>query len=357
MMSESTMRPPIRFPHLSVEAFLSKTDQIALKNLQRIPMLPQLVRKFNELALDRVMYAQNSAESVRCGPKQFKTVYNLMREACSILHIPEPELYVKASESYNAYTSGMDRTFIVLHSALVEDFTDEEILYILGHEVGHIKCGHVLYSMIGRMLIPLVEMVGHYTLGAGQVISLPVVMAFYEWMRQAEFSCDRAGLLTCQDPTVAFTTTMKLACGHTRFHEEMNVEAFLEQARKHAEGPGMEGATKTLLFLMYNWQLDHPQVVYRAKALDEWVSNGAYQNILSGNYKRDVTGGHQLGPQVTCQGCRTTVSTTIKFCPKCGGDLRPQFDLPPVVYSCTGCGVALPANTRFCPDCGKPPES
>lgn len=353
-MSTTLLQPPVRFKHLSVDSFVSKTDELTLRNLQKIPMLPQLVRKFNELAIDRLMYAQNSAEAVRCGPNQFRTLHNLMREACAIMHVPEPELYMKYDHSYNAYTAGMDRTFIVLHSSLVEDFTDREILYILGHEVGHIKCGHVLYSMIGRMLIPLIEMLGHYTLGAGQLVSLPVVMAFYEWMRQAEFSCDRAGLLTCQEPSVAFSATMKLGCGHTRFNDEMNVEAFLEQARKHAENRPIEGAAKALLFLMYNWQLDHPQVVYRAKALDEWASNGAYNEILSGKYKMDVTGGNQLGRQVTCSNCRAVVSSTVTFCPKCGDDLSPRLGLPPVLTSCGRCGLSFPIGTRFCPDCGRP---
>jgi hypothetical protein len=53
---------------------------------------------------------------------------------------------------------------------------------------------------------------------------------------------------------------------------------------------GMEGLTKALLFVFYNWQLTHPQVVFRAKELEEWLRGGAYARILSGDYLREAPG-------------------------------------------------------------------
>ena len=150
-MNERTTNGRVRLPYLSPEAFVSSTDKAALGSLQRLPLLPKLLRKLNEVALDRFFYVQNCAESVRCSSKQFPTVYRLLREACGILDVSEPELYIRYSEKYNAFTSGVNRTFIVLHSSLVEDFTDEELLFVIGHEIGHIKCGHVLYTMLGQM--------------------------------------------------------------------------------------------------------------------------------------------------------------------------------------------------------------
>lgn len=341
------------FPYISSEAFVSETDKAALRNLQRMPLLPVLVRKFNEFAVDRIFYAQNSAESVRCGPEQFPTLHAMLREACATLDIPEPELYVQYSHAYNAYTAGVNRTFIVLHSALVEDFTDEELLFVIGHECGHIKCGHVLYSMMARILLPLLEAIGQATLGLGQLAGMGLVSGFFEWMRQAEFSCDRAGLLVCQDPKVAFTSIMKLGCGSSRFNGEMNVDAFLEQARQHSESAGAEGLTKALLFLMYNWQLDHPQVVYRAKGLDEWHRSGTYDAILRGEYARDATGGTQVGPRRNCPSCNTSVPANIRFCPQCGTSMD-AAKATAAPARCSGCQTPLAPGVKFCPTCGTP---
>jgi Zn-dependent protease with chaperone function len=249
-------------------------------------MLPALVRQFNEFAVDRMFYALNSAESVRCGPRQFPTLHGVLREACAVLDVAEPELYLSYNPRYNAYAAGEKRTFIVLHSSLVDHFTDEELLFVVGHELGHVKCGHVLYQMLGQLLALLLTGVGDVTLGIGRVAMLGLLSAFYEWMRQAEFSADRAGLLACQDPGSALSATMKLGCGNSRLGHEMNVDAFLEQARDYSEYEGLDGAAKLLLFFLYTWRLDHPQVVYRAKGLDEWVRSGAYEKIVAGFYAR-----------------------------------------------------------------------
>jgi len=285
------------FPCISAEAFTSPRDRAALTSLQQTPLLPQLVRKFNEIAADRVAYLQNSAASVRCGPRQLPTLHRLMREACEILDVPEPELYLQRGADDHAYTAGVSRIFIVLSSGLVQDFTNEELRFVIGHELGHIKCGHVLYQMVGRLLIPLLEGLGSVTLGIGQLAGIGLVSGFYEWIRQAEFSADRAGLLVCQDARVACTAIMKLGGGGTRLDGEMNVEAFLEQARQHAESAPSEGIAKALLFFLYNWQLSHPHVVLRAWELDQWVQSGDYVRILGGHCLRSETGGSQAGPQ------------------------------------------------------------
>jgi Zn-dependent protease with chaperone function len=279
-----------RFPGITAEAFVSPTDRAALRNLQQMPLLPTLLRKFNEVAVDRIFTVENSAQCVRCGPRQLPTLYRLMQEACAVLDVPEPDLYLQRSSTYNAYTAGVERPFIVLYSELVEGFTDAELLFLFGHELGHIKCGHVLYQMLGRTLIPLLETLGQATLGVGKLAGIGLVSAFSEWLRQAEYSCDRAGLLVCQDARVAMTAIMKLGGGGTRFDSELSVDAFMEQARQHTEGSRQEGVARALLFVLYNWQLSHPQVVFRAKGLDEWVQGGAYERILGGDYPRERAG-------------------------------------------------------------------
>lgn len=184
----------------------------------------------------------------------------------------------------------------MLSSALVENFTNDELLFVIGHELGHVKCGHVLYQMVGRLLLPLLEAIGSITMGIGQLAGIGLVSGFYEWLRQAEFSADRAGLLVCQDARVACTAIMKLGGGGTRLDGEMNVDAFLEQARQHAESASAEGIAKGLLFFLYNWQLTHPQVVFRARELDQWVQSDEYERILGGHYPRDATSSNPPGP-------------------------------------------------------------
>ena len=342
--------PHRTFPLMSANAFVSTTDKAALDNLQKMPILPLIVRKFHESLWDNIDYARNSAESIRCSEKQFPTLYRMLKEACATLDVPEPELYVRYSPTYNAYTSGVSRTYIVLQSSLLDAFTDEELAYIIGHELGHIKCGHVLYLMLARLIMPLLEEIGQVTLGLGKLAGMGLMAGFLEWMRQAEFSCDRAGLLVCQDVQVGLNATLKLGAGSTRFHTETSTDAFLEQAQQHSDNNGLNGVSKAILFMLYTWQLEHPQVVYRAKGLDDWVKSGKYDEILNGQYEQDLTGGSQLGAQHQCPKCKTVLSSTIRYCPNCGEDT--QSSTRAAHKHCETCNVDLPPDVRFCTHCG-----
>jgi Zn-dependent protease with chaperone function len=285
-MPNQTLHGRVKLKGLSPEAFIWPADKAALANLTKLPVLPQLVRKFNELALDRIYYVHNTASAIRCGPRQLSTLYRLQREACKVLDVAEPELYVRNDFRPNAFTAGVERPFIVVHSSLLDSLTDDELLYVIGHELGHVKCGHLLYRTIAVILFQIFDAVGKATLGFGSLVTVGVASAFCEWIRQSEFSCDRAGLLACQDPQVALSAQMKMGAGPSRFNHELDLGAFLEQAQEHRGLTGLEGVAKALLFLGLKWQLTHPELVHRAKALDDWSRDGDYQRILSGEYAR-----------------------------------------------------------------------
>lgn len=348
------------FPYLSADAFACPTDRRALENLQRVPLLPKLFDMIAKMSWDRLSYVMNSATSVRVGPEQFPTLYQIHREACETLAVPEPELYVQYSPVVNASTSGLSRTYVVVHSALLDACTNDEIRFVLGHELGHVKSGHVKYLMLAQTLMPLITQLGGMIPGGQKVVelaSMALVSGLYEWLRQAEFTCDRAGLLACQDTHAALSAVMKMGCGNSRFSGEMNVDAFLEQARQHTEMAGMDKVNKVLQFLFFTWNLDHPQTVFRARELDAWASGGAYQRILGGDFLMDATGGRQAGPRVRCRNCgKDGLPANQAHCPGCGRNpLGPPSAKEAEVVGgtpCTNCEQPLPPKVTFCPECG-----
>ena len=90
-----------------------------------------------------------------------------------------------------------------------------------------------------------------------------IVAGLEEWQRKSELSADRGGLLAGQDPDAALRALMKLA-GGSRLHE-MNIEAFLDQAREYdTAGDVRDGLLKVLNLL----GTTHPFAVTRVAELD-----------------------------------------------------------------------------------------
>lgn len=269
---------------IAAEDFIADTDRLALQALKRVPLLPQLIQKFYDVGVDRWMYCYNMAMSVRCGPQQYGTLYNILRDGCEILDMPEPELYITSNPYPNAFAGGVERPYITIRSSMVDTLTDEQLYHLIGHELGHIKAGHILYKSVASVLMPLLEMIGRRTFGLGDVATMGLVLAMAEWSRQAEVTADRAGLLVSQSLDLSVDANLALTAGPNRLSHEMNRDAFMDQARAYQDVGPLESIGKVLIFLLMSGTYTHPMPVHRTQELDRWVQSGEYDRILAGDY-------------------------------------------------------------------------
>jgi hypothetical protein len=176
------------------------------------------------------------------------------------------------------------------------------LLAILGHELGHVKCNHMLY-------MTMVNLIRQYGAGyliasllppvAGTVVSYTIQLALLEWYRKAEFSCDRAALLTTQNPEAIAGALAKLA-GYSKHlpEPEFNIEAIKDQAQEYDD----IGADSTVDKLVKLWLLmgrTHPHPVVRAREIANWSASEDYHRILAGDY---ATQGPDLAPVAALTG-------------------------------------------------------
>lgn len=170
--------------------------------------------------------------SVKVGPNQFPRVWDLTRSCADSLGIVVPTVYVVNQQSLNAMTAGTnDDSFILVHSALVDHMTDDELLDIIGHECGHIHNQHVVYLTTLHMLKQVTSMFLDW-------VVLPAVLALSAWSRRAEITCDRAGLLCCKSLDVSTKSLAKLALGSQKLYDQLNLDEFVAQYEEGKEGAG-----------------------------------------------------------------------------------------------------------------------
>lgn len=260
---------------LKADQFRHPLDLEATSNLKQLPGLDMIVRNLLGPVAEQYFYLENIAASVLVGDRQLPELHNLLLEACKILDLEPPQLYVRQHPAPNAYTFAMrgKQPFIVVHTSLLDLLTPEEIQAVIAHELGHLKCEHGVYLTLANILV----------LAAGQLpwgasVAQSLQMQLMEWVRCAEFSCDRAALLATQNPRVVASVLMKLAGGSPTLASQLNLDAFLAQAR--AYDAISEDQIGELLKQAMTAQLSHPVPVLRAREIDRWGSSQSYQALL-----------------------------------------------------------------------------
>jgi Zn-dependent protease with chaperone function len=281
-MSESNESRPVRsrtvLRNISSRAWEHPADRGALVALRKLKGFDTVVKLMSGLINERAVRLLYLGSAIRADERSFPQLHRALNEAASILDAEVvPELYVQADPTFNAMTIGLERPIIVVNSALVDLMDEEELRWVLAHELGHALSGHAVYRTI---LLRLLSMSGVLTaVPLGGLGLRMIVAALMEWVRKSELSADRAGLLATQDPGVAYRALMKLAGGGHL--EQLDQTSFFEQG---AEYDGAVDLRDSVLKLLLIERRTHPMPVSRASELRRWVDSGAYTAVLAGEY-------------------------------------------------------------------------
>ncbi|HZG42664.1 MAG TPA: M48 family metallopeptidase [Longimicrobium sp.] len=251
-------------------------DRAALNALRKIPVFDEVLRAVFGFFGEKPLRLAFLSASVRVSPTQFGRVHRLYGEACRALDAPPCPLYVRQDVTFNAFAYGMQKPFIVITSATVDALDDDELRFILGHEIGHVLSGHTLYLTMMTVLYQLATM-GFPIVG---LAARAVLAALMEWHRKAELSCDRAGILAVQNPQPAMRTMLKFAGGES---DDTNLADFLAQAEEYRETGDLADQVFKVLNVL---ALTHPAPVIRVAEMRTWFESGAYERIVAGDYRR-----------------------------------------------------------------------
>ncbi len=278
--SSSESRPArsrVVLRNISSRAWEHPADRGALVALRKLKGFDSVVKLVSGLFRERKWRLLYLGGAVRVDERQFPVLHRALNDAAGILDAERvPELFVIGEPSFNAWCVGMDKPFILISSGVVDLMDEDELRWILAHELGHAVSGHALYRTILDRLLKLTRTLGAIPIaGIGARVILAGLM---EWQRKSELSADRAGLLATQDPAAAYRALMKLASGGHL--DDLDQTSFFEQGAEYDDTDLRDSVMKIQLLEGRS----HPMTVSRASELRKWVDSGAYTAVLSGEY-------------------------------------------------------------------------
>ena len=251
-------------------------DSLYLTKIGALPLLPKIMG----WVVDRQrmeLEATLAGDGVLVTKTSLPETYAVFEAACSALDLDAGQFrfFCESDPTLNAYTTGSGIPTVVATRALVDACSDEELAFVLGHELGHYICGHVRCHALARHLSSGLKWTPAWLLSAA---SEPLIMA---WSRYSELSADRAGLLACKDFDAASRVYLKLAGFPVWKGGPANPQRILmEQAAQYAQHQGSRSLLSRLLHqTSHALSATHPRVIERFAALDEWNDLGFYDEL------------------------------------------------------------------------------
>lgn len=153
---------------------------------------------------------------VLIGPNQFPHLHKMVQEGAKQVGLTEaPQAFIYNSNGViNAMAVRLigRQRYIWLTSALIDADNEEQVRFVIGHELGHHVSGHLsgikCYLRLTGSFIPFL----------GKAYS-----------RARELTCDRVGAFVSQNISASRSALQMLACGSAKLNDQMNPDEFQKQ--------------------------------------------------------------------------------------------------------------------------------
>jgi uncharacterized tellurite resistance protein B-like protein len=204
--------------------------------------------------------------SPRIAPELFQAI-DRAREGLGL--DADIEAYCISDPRMNAFVAPPEhgRVLLGLSSTALERMDAGELTFVVGHELGHVLLQHF-------QLAPEVLVDQNDDLSPLRVVQL------YAWMRYAELSADRVGLLCCRDVDTAVRAFFKITSGLCDARFLKNAADSAAQLRELPEG-ALESSEE-------DWFSTHPYGPLRIKAIDLFARSESYHSLI-GRVGGDLT--------------------------------------------------------------------
>jgi Zn-dependent protease with chaperone function len=199
-------------------------------------------------------------QGVDVSPQRTPELYAIFEKCRRRIQPGNVEAVVVPSRQLNAYTFGFsDPKIVVLFDSLFKVMDQDELAFIIGHELGHVALGHTwLNTLLGSAeMFPT-------SFSAAVVLTL----AFRWWNRSCEYSADRAGLLACGNINKAVSALVKLVASNARSEEQ------LQQALQM-----IDKEDDSLMNVLGESLSTHPMIIRRVQELKHFAASSEYQRL------------------------------------------------------------------------------
>ena len=195
----------------SLAYFFITADEKLLVSL--LPLMFYVIAFLLFFAISALLFRANAmGNMILISQDQFPELNLMVIEGSKKLGLKSsPEAFLFNSNGlFNAFARQViGRKYLLLTSSLVDATTDEQVKFVIGHELGHHAAGHLSF-------------VGFWLRFPARVI--PFLHKAYT--RQCEFTCDKIGFYLSRDVNHSCSAIQMLGCGCQKLNSKMNISAF-----------------------------------------------------------------------------------------------------------------------------------
>ncbi len=256
----------IKLTGLSTEDYIHPAEQ-NMRLKKNMTLVSKGLDHFSDLSVSlvrRITLGKHIAITREIAP----VLMRLTEEVCATLdYAPVPEVYVCHQATQAAFCAGAKKTQIILSDYILSKFDADMLRFLIGNLISMLKAGHANLVSVCAVLPPTPA-------------AIALEMPLRAYLRAADMSSDRGGLLACQN----FSAAARCILWETGlpFSELPDAPGTLPFVRAYIEAIERfsPGWLTELSAAWEKWNMESTPPAYRLRELLNWYKN-EYPTLMS----------------------------------------------------------------------------
>ena len=206
------------------ESYIHKGQNEAFEQYRDGVMFQEDIEKVYEEIDYKVKQPDFLGKTVKVTAKQFPQVYRMIQELCAYEQMECPAVYVYEDYYYGAESYGINRYWIELSAKTIQDFSEDELKFVLAREIYKISDGVTRQKTMMEERFKMIRQL------APNELEQVSKMSFYHWYRLANYSADNYGYLLCGSIKSSVDAILMMVLNSKMLAGQVDVKEFISQA-------------------------------------------------------------------------------------------------------------------------------
>ena len=212
-------------PSIKLEKQLAEQIHNALQG----QVVSQVLQQLNDSGTDAWWRSNMEGHSLKVAPELLPDMYELCTTVKDGLGFSEPvDFYVTGDSSVNAFSVAAEKEgqphIVNINSGLIALMTQDELAFVIGHELGHLINKDTALSRLISFVFP-----------EGTTPPITLVYKIRLHSQLAELVADRYGFMATKNLNACVTAFFKMASGLDLQKMNVSIDVLLKDNMKHLE--------------------------------------------------------------------------------------------------------------------------
>lgn len=243
-------------------------DELTMRHGTESNIISIGLDKINDISV-ALMRKMTLGRYIEVNKKSAPELTKLVKHICDILDYPNiPKIYICHQAAQTIFCAGTGDMVIVISDYILENFDTDMLYFTIGNTISMFKSGHV-------------SMVTAYAIMPETLITIPVSLGIRKYLRAADMTSDRGGLLACQNISAALKCILweaGIPLNEMRFLDEDETIKLAYAYIDGIENISLDSVT-SLATHIKEYTMDFKPHPYRIKQLLKWYE-GDYQDLI-----------------------------------------------------------------------------